>query len=110
MSDFDKIVEKERKKLDPKVGKKDPSKPEQKITKPVQYLLLVDGYAQEIWPTSFKFTPRKDDSVMSDSGRRLKITGIIHSKDGVVIELSRELGGSEATTGGGVGKKGPLEY
>ena len=112
MSDFDKIVEKERKKLNPKVVKKEQPKldPEPKTIKPVQYLLLVDGYTQEIWPTSFKFTPRKDDSVMSANGRRLKITGIIHSKDGVVIELGRELGGAVGTSGDGVGKKGPLEY
>ena len=75
-----------------------------------EYIIAIDGYSQEVWPASFKFTPMKGDSVISDSGRRLKIIGIIHSKDGVIIELSRELGGSEATTGGGVGKKGPLEY
>ncbi len=101
MSDFDKIVEKERKKLDPKVVKKEQPKldPEPKTIKSVQYLLLVDGYAQEIWPTSFKFTPRKDDSVISANGRRLKIAGIIHSKDGVVLELGRDLGGSSGMEG-----------
>jgi hypothetical protein len=101
MSEFNKIVNRARGKLSPEIPVK--------MARPVEYILLANGYGQEVWPSAFKFPPRPGDSVVSESGRRLKISSIIHSSVGVIIELSRDLGGSEGTSGGGGGKLGPME-
>ena len=93
MSEFDKIVNKARSKINPDYS--------MKTSNPVEYILLVDGYGQESWPTSFKFIPKAGDFIASKNGRRLLISSITHTFNGVVIELSRNLGGSSGMEGAG---------
>ena len=101
MSEFNKAVDIARKKYDPSKSIAD-QKPI-KNTKPIQYVLLTSGYEQESWPTTFKFTPRKGDLVESNNGRILEISSITHGPHGVVIRLTRNLGGSSGISGGGSG-------
>jgi hypothetical protein len=78
-------------------------KSEEKDDSPqIRYVVLAMDYGQEVWPTSFNFTPKINDVVQSRDGRHLKITSIVHCHDNITqIKIGKDFGGSEPTGGGG---------
>ena len=100
MSDFDKSVKRAQADLNPRSAKK-PIASAKKYRPPVSYTVLVDGYNQEVWPTTFSHSPKTGDFVESNSGKKLRISEITHRNGGITITLARDLGGSTAMEGAG---------
>ena len=99
MREFDKIVKKAQAEIDPRSAKT--PMPSAKYRLPVSYAILVDGYNQETWPTTFSHSPKTGDFVESNSGKKLRISEITHRNGGITITLARNLGGSTAMEGAG---------
>jgi hypothetical protein len=100
MREFDKIVKKAQAEIDPRSAKT-PMLSAAKYRLPVSYAILVDGYNQETWPTTFLHSPKTGDFVESNSGKKLRISEITHRHGGITITLARDLGGSTAMEGAG---------